>query len=148
MFIFGDTYWFQTKGTELGTSSEIWYPKLTLKTNIILICCLVDYQFEVLPQYQKTTQGSWSTKTLYRNYKDKLNACSSLTLETSNLSHNVKLLELHISICSQGHIAFKTFQKSMDLYPYLSTDTARSPGSLRGVLFGLLKRYWEQNKNG
>ena len=86
------------------------------KTNIILCRPLVYDQFGVVPLYQKATQDRRSIITIYNTYTQYISIWSSLTWETSPLTYTVNLLDLHISIDSQGRIAFKTFQKAMNLY--------------------------------
>ena len=53
-------------------------------------------------------------------------------------------LSLHIS---NSKILTKTYQKSMNLYLYIPSNSAHPPSCLKGLITGELRRYWLQNSN-
>ena len=65
------------------------------------------------------------------------------TVETPSTKLN--FLDLSISIQRNGHIHFCTFQKEHNLYLYLPPQSAHPPSCLRGLVVGLLQKYWKQN---
>ena len=80
MFIFGETYWIQTKGTETGKNSTVWYPNFVMifnKTHTLipkfqkkftLLLCLVCDQFGVVSPYQEKVQCNHHNKNIYKYY--------------------------------------------------------------------------------
>ena len=144
----------KTKGTETGTNSAVWHAKLVMgyhgkhtlipkfKPNITLLCCLVNNQFFLVSPDLQTPQYRRSVATIYKNYTQDINYFLSLTWDTPPLRPPVNFLELHISIVIQGHIILNTFQNSMNLYLYLPPQSYHPSGSLQGLVFGILQRYW------
>ena len=54
-------------------------------------------------------------------------------------------LELTIKIDPKGNIMTETFQKPMNLFLYITPNSAHSPGLMKGLVFGLLNTYYIQN---
>lgn len=59
----------------------------------------------------------------------------------------MKKYEGNLSITPLGFISTKTYQKMMNLYLYLPSNSAHPPGALKGLIVGNLQRYWRQNTN-
>lgn len=51
-------------------------------------------------------------------------------------------LDLVISISPDGIVSTKTYQKPMNLYLYLLPSSAHQKNTMKGVIFGELKRYY------
>ena len=59
---------------------------------------------------------------------------------------SANFLDLSISL-EKGKLHTKTFQKKLNLYLYMPFSSAHSPFILRGLIFGLLKKYRRQHSN-
>jgi hypothetical protein len=68
-----------------------------------------------------------------------------LEWQTKALAHSVSFLDLTISITTEQRLQTRTFQKAMNLYLYLCPSFAHPPGVLKGLIFGLVHRFWLQN---
>jgi hypothetical protein len=75
-----------------------------------------------------------------------INTYGSLQWVTSELkTRDLDFLDLTMSIGPDGRIHFKTFQKAINLYLYIPPSSAHPPGVLKSIIFGNLRRYWQQN---
>ena len=50
-----------------------------------------------------------------------------------------------INITPAGQLVTKTYQKPMNLYLYLPPTSAHNPAIFKGMIYGMLYRYWQQN---
>ena len=48
---------------------------------------------------------------------------------------------------NNGRITTKTYQKAMNLYLYIPSHSAHPPGMIKGMVYGLLHRYHDQNSS-
>ena len=85
--------------------------------------------------------------TAYEQFKDDLNNQCALTWTSTLLSTSVDFLDLTVTIAPNGYITTKTFQKKMNLFLYIPSNSAHPPGLLKNLVFGLLSTYFNQNKN-
>ena len=60
-------------------------------------------------------------------------------------SKSVNFLDLTISINANRYIETRTYQKAMNLYLYLPPTSAHPPSVIRGMIYGLLRKYKQQN---
>ena len=61
------------------------------------------------------------------------------------LMTTVNFLNLTISINADHHIDTRTYQKATNLYLYLPPQSMHPPNVIRGMIYGLLRKYHEQN---
>ena len=54
-------------------------------------------------------------------------------------------LDLTIKIDSMGNITTETYQKPMNLFLYITPNSAHPPGLMKSLVFGLLNTYYIQN---
>ena len=59
-------------------------------------------------------------------------------------SENIEYLDLNIGI-ENRMFTFKTYQKSIKLYQYITPNSAHPPGVIRGVVHSQLLQYFKQN---
>ena len=83
----------------------------------------------------------------FKNFKDDLNSQCALTWTSTKLSKSVDFLDLTITIAPNGYITTRTFQKKMNLFLYIPSNSAHPPGLLKSLIFGLLLTYFNQNKD-
>ena len=57
----------------------------------------------------------------------------------------VNFLDITIRINELNRIETRTYQKPMNLYLYITDNSAHPPGVMKGMIFGELKRYHRQN---
>ena len=61
-------------------------------------------------------------------------------------TNTVAFLDLNITI-KEGKITTRTHQKEGNPYLYITPQSAHPPGMIKGVIFGLVQRYYEQNSD-
>ena len=70
-----------------------------------------------------------------------------LQWDLGELTTTVNFLDLSISINADRHIETRTYQKAMNLYLYLPPQSAHPPSVIRGMIYGLLRKYRGQHTN-
>ena len=83
----------------------------------------------------------------FNNFKKHLNSQSKLKWKTQNPSTTTNFLDLTISIDRRGYISTKTFQKPMNLFLYIPSNSSHSPNMRSSLIYGLLRTYYLQNTN-
>lgn len=149
IFMFGDTYWLQLKGTAMGTPAAPLYSILTFghhentnilnhfRSNLLFYKRYIDDIFGI---WIDTPQNNWE------NFKTKLNEFGDLRWNVEDLSNTTTFLDLELSI--QNHkIYSKTYQKPLNLYLYIPPHSAHPKSCFKGFITGELLRYWRQNTN-
>lgn len=71
----------------------------------------------------------------------------SLEWTATKPSLSIDFLDLTITIEENGNINTKTFQKSLNLYLYIPPNSAHPPGALKGLIYGNIQKFWNQNTN-
>ena len=150
VFSFGDTYWLQLEGTAMGTSVAVMYANIycsyrerTLilpkyKNNIIYYKRYVD---DVFSLWRDTTTTTW--KDLAKDLPQGI-----LKWIVQKPECTVNFLDITVTIDARsGKISTESYQKPMNLHLYLPASSAHPPGSLKGLIVGILRRYWLQNSN-
>jgi hypothetical protein len=66
--------------------------------------------------------------------------------DSSKPTHTVNFLDMTISI-QDSIISTKTYQKEGNPYLYINPSSAHPPGMIKGVIFGSIKCYFEQNSS-
>ena len=70
-----------------------------------------------------------------------------LDWKVSELTKSVDFLDLTITINDDGFVETRTYQKEMNLYLYIPPSSAHPPGCFKGLIFGNLLTYWQQNSH-
>jgi hypothetical protein len=148
VFQLDNTFWQQTFGTSMGTSCACAYatsywgytqqkhilPKW--QQNLIFMRRFIDDKFGIL----------LGTSDDFINFITDINSYCQLSWETTSLSKSTTFLDLTtILICPKNTIHIKTFQKPTNLHLYIPPNSAHTPGVLKGIVWGNLRRYWLQN---
>jgi len=118
IFMFGDTYWIQLKGTAMGTPAATLYSILTFghheNENI-----LNEFQHNILfyKRYIDDIFGIWRDTPCnnWEKFKSKLDQFGTLRWNVENPSNTTTFLDLELTINHQK-IYTKTFQKPLNLY--------------------------------
>jgi hypothetical protein len=153
VFRFDDTYWHQISGTAMGTSvacayATIYYSyweETTLLPNyrkhIYFYRRFIDDIFLVWREKPSHSNTQWE------KFKTDMDAFGDLKWTPEPLTNTVTFLDLSIRLTSDGRIKTKTFQKDLNLYLYIPSHSAHTPGCLKGIIYGELRRYWTQNSD-
>jgi hypothetical protein len=164
IFEFGDIYSQQLIGTAMGTSCAIvfanlyegWHERVTILPRYKGLLPLQPNQPSLelalpakpLAEHKRFIDdvfGVWiGSEAQFENFKHDLSNFGILTWDVSNLSKSVNFLDMTISI-KDGQISTKTYQKENNPYLYITPYSAHPPGMIKGVVFGVVKRYFEQN---
>jgi hypothetical protein len=150
IFQFGDTYWKQTRGCAMGTSTAVNYAYLYV--------CLLEVQ-RLLPRYKtcllffkrfiddgirvwlppSNDQLTWDA------FLRCLNQWGTLRWTCNGHVDSLIFMDLWISIGPDRHLIFQTYQKPMNLYLYMPPGSVHPGKMLRSLIFGRLRTYWLQN---
>ena len=161
VFRFGDTFWLQLAGTAMGTAPApewstvyfaIWeiaiislFPELTYYRRYIddgmgiwtpraPLCLAADKaRWE---QFQAKVQCFGSDHPFFLNddrYKP-------LEWTFSDRCKSAIFLDLNISLLDDGNICTRIYEKPMNLYLYLPSGSCHSPGVLKGLIHGAVRR--------
>jgi hypothetical protein len=148
VFEFGDSFFEQLCGCAMGTPvaciyATIYYAyheKKRLLTrysnNLLMMRRFIDDIFGIW--VPNGDPDAWS------NFERDL-PFGILTWKLEDRAPSVDFLDLTITINADRRIETRTFQKVMNLYLYIPPHSAHSPSVIRGMTYGLLRKYHEQN---
>jgi hypothetical protein len=147
IFMFGDTYWIQLKGTAMGTPAAPLYSILTFghheNENI-----LNEFQHNILfyKRYIDDIFGIWrdTPRNNWEKFKSKLDQFGTLRWNVENPSITTTFLDLDLTINHQK-IYTKIFQKPLNLYLYIPPHSAHPQSFFKGFIAGEILCYWRQN---
>ena len=156
IFTFGDTFWKQRTGTAMGTPCACmlatlyygWHERTVIlpefKDNILFYRRFID---DVICIWKPTTPVNANPNPLLQ-LKQRMNSFGKLRWEFTEPSDTAVFLDLEISISNDTRrLKFKTFQKKLNLYLYIPPHSAHPPGTIRSLIFGLTRKYWQQNSD-
>lgn len=67
-------------------------------------------------------------------------------LRVTHVVHMTQIAHLDLWMLKEGsRLITKTHQKALNLYLYIPANSAHSPGILKGLIYGLLKKYKSHN---
>jgi hypothetical protein len=149
-FIYGDTHFLQLIGTAMGTPVAVIFANLYFgwreKTQIIpeyhnkLKRLFKHARFidDVFGIWLGPTDGDWEAMKL--DY----NSFGILKWEFTDPSCQINFLDLTLWI-ENGKILTKTYQKPNHPYLYIPPHSAHAPGMIKGTIYGLVRKYFQQN---
>ena len=147
VFMFGETFWKQLVGTAMGTPCAINYTTIyfgwherdkilpTFESSILVYGRLVDDIGMVWD-----TSGGHTLE----EFDNVSNTRCKLKWITSKPGQVVSFLDVTVWI-EGGRIWTKTFQKEMNLFQYITSNSAHPAALTKGLVCGLLENYWKQN---
>lgn len=149
VFQLDDTFWIQTLGTAMGTSCACAYA--TLFWGYMERKFLIPKWNDKLLYFKRFIDdkfGVWiGSPAEFQLFTQDFNSLAKLQWITSSLSEEVNFLDLTIFIGPDRKLHTKTFQKPINLHLYIPPSSAHPPGVLKSIIFGNLRRYWQQNTN-
>ena len=148
---FGDSYFQQLIGTAMGTSCAVQFANLyfgwhekevilpTFKNALNRISFYKRFIDDVVLIWEGPCDADW-------HHMDHIyNSYGILKWEfPEDTSRSVDFLDLTL-IIKGNRIVTKTYQKPQNPYLYLPPHSAHAPGTMKGVIFGLLRTYYRQN---
>ena len=150
IFQFGSSWWHQTIGTAMGTPCACIYATIFFayyerkyilskyKNNLLFYKRQIDDIF-----------GVWINDplniTAWEDFNSDINNYTSLRWNTEPLSTTVNFLDVTLTIGADGRVQYKTYQKPMNLFLYIPSNSAHPPGVLQSLIHGLLQTYRRQN---
>jgi hypothetical protein len=152
VFEYNNTKWLQLQGIAMGTSAACTYATIYFAYHEETIL----FSKELKPFFycQKIDDAliidtNCSDKK-YTNFIKALNNFSNGTNKPlewipTKPSKSVDFLDLTISINDDNEIITKTYQKPMNLHLYIPPHSAHSSGTLKGLIYGSIRRFWTQN---
>ena len=157
IFKFGDTSWLQTAGTALGTSPAPNYATLYYAI----------YEYFTIPKYPEMVFynryiddgfGIWnlamSSPDRWKAFQNDINSFGKLhdfftapncifrplVWEFTELAQSAVFLDLTVSISNDGYISSTIYEKELNLRLYIPPNSCHSPGVLKGLVHGCVKR--------
>jgi hypothetical protein len=157
---FGDTFFLQKIGTAMGTSCAVvfanlyyaWHEKTTILPKYLSTHPNDSLNSSPKPlllhrRFVDDIIGIWiGSEEEFENYIQDLNTFGILKWDCSKPALTVNFLDMTISIQNSA-ISTKTYQKEGSPYLYINPNSAHPPGMIKGVIFGTIKRYFEQNSD-
>ena len=154
VFQFGDTWWLQISGTAMGTSVACIYATiyfsfheetklLVPSSNLMLFFYrrFIDDAFAIMDCSDPSTYERLVV--LFNQFGE--DPARRLQWKTEKPSREVNFLDLTIKIDPTGMIVTKTYQKPMNLHLFIPAHSAHPAGSVKGLVFSQLRRFWLQN---
>jgi len=150
VFTFGGSYWLQLSGLAMGTPAACAYATISYGqhknsvilekngSNLLYFKRYIDDVFSIWLPPPTQKQATWES------FKQDLNNWGTLSWVIENPSSETNFLDLNIKIID-SKIVTATFQKPLNLYLYLPTNSAHPPSCFKGLITGELKRFWLQN---
>ena len=147
VFAFGNTYWKQLIGTAMGTPCAVnyttiyfgWFERTdilpTFKSNILMYGRLVD---------DIGCVWDMSGERTFNEFDEFLNSRCKLVWGTTKPKKSMNFLDLHVWI-NGNRICTSTYQKEISKFPYIPGNSAHPAGLAKGLVCGLMERYWKQN---
>ena len=152
IFEFGYCYFKQLIGTAMGTAAAVlwaiiyyyWHEKHVLiakwSKKMPLLKRFVDDIFAII----KVGGQDGMTADEWKIFKNDINSFGILEWDIDEPSKQVDFLDLTLWI-DGDKILTKTYQKPINLYQYITPTSAHPPGMIKSMIFGSLRRYFEQN---
>jgi hypothetical protein len=143
---FGDCFFKQLCGTAMGTSVAVMYAGLYYGWHE-KVRLLPGYLEEIqdLARFVDDLSVLWlGSLGRFHDFKRDINDFGILRWKVEEPSNQGIFLDLVISISPEGIVSTKTYQKPMNLYLYLLPSSAHQKNTMKGVIFGELKRYYWQ----
>ena len=161
VFRFGDTFWLQLAGTAMGTAPA---PEWATVYFVIWEMAIIS-KFPELKYYRRYIDdgmGIWTPQNPYcpaadeerwRKFQAEVQCFGSdhpffvtderykpLEWTFSNRGKSAIFLDLNISLLENGNIYTNIYEKPMNLYLYLPSGSCHSPGVLKGLVHGAVRR--------
>jgi len=155
VFRFGDTYWAQLKGTAMGSAPAPMYATLYFG-----IC--EQYFIHTYPElmfyrrYIDDGLGVWVHQShltpdfaarRWERFKDRFNRICTLNWTFGDLEKSVDFLDLSISFSDDGRLRTQIYEKALNLYLYLPPHSCHPPGMLKGLIYGMIYRFYRLSTN-
>ena len=147
IFEFGVLRFLQILGTAMGTSAACMWATIYFGYYEEFVLLPKYGQWLLLyKRYIDDVFGIWvvSDDAPWDEFKADLDGFGLLTWEVSELSYSANFLDLTLSIVD-GKIESRTFQKALNLYLYLPPTSAHPPGCIKGLIFGMVGRFYAHN---
>jgi hypothetical protein len=147
-FQFGDTMWHQVTGTAMGTPVAPAFASLYLAHFEIQLAQEFQLSLVYFRRYIDDGLIIWRHRTedpyALQRFFAKFTRLSRLKFTHESSPTEVPFLDLWIIKTKDG-LRTKTHQKALNLYLYLPAASAHPPGVLKGLIYGLVKKYALQN---
>ena len=149
VFKWGDLFFLQLLGTAMGTSAAVMWATLYFAYHEVHT--LIPRHGKHLLYFRRFIDdicGVWigNATTDWKAFQDDVNNFGILTWDIVDVtpSLTIDFLDLTLTI-ENNRIVTKTFQKVMSLHLYLPSASAHPRGCIKGTVYGLIKRYYDQN---
>jgi hypothetical protein len=146
-FAFGDTCWLQQHGTAMGTATAPAFASLYLAFFEDQVVAQFETHIRYYKRYIDDIFIVWQNKDTpfsFKHFIAKFKWLSKLNFTYAMDDQQVAFLDLWV-IKTQTLYTTRTHQKQLNLYLYLPANSAHPPGALKGLIFGLIKKYRFQN---
>ena len=149
IFQFGDCYFKQKAGTAMGTPVACAYATLYYayhERNTLLPRFGDNLRY--LKRYIDDSIGIFLPNPENPDLWDEFTRTwpfGKLRWEFETSTKRVNFLDLTIILDKEQNFYTKTYEKPLNLHLYIPSHSAHPPGVQKGMIFGNLQRYWNQN---
>lgn len=153
IFNFDDIVCRQKNGTAMGTSLACMYATLYFTYHEEQVLCNPEHEHGILFYVrfiddvfliQKQYPGSHAR--LEHAFNNFGQPGKRLKWTTDGPKTSVTFLDLNLKLVD-GRVTWSTFVKPMNLHLYIPSFSAHAPSMKKGLIFGMIRRFWLQNPN-
>lgn len=148
IFKFGDSFFEEISGCKMGMPVAFIYATLYYAYHERkMILPKYSANVTLLKRFVNDIIGIWvpnGDPDAWQNFKRDL-SYGTLTWDPEDLTKKVNFLDLTMTMNSERRIETRTYQKAMHVYVYLPPHSAHPPSVIRVMVYGLLRKYKEQN---
>ncbi|KAJ0390861.1 hypothetical protein ATCC90586_011374 [Pythium insidiosum] len=147
LFTFGDCVWKQIKGTAMGTPCAPTYASLYVAYHERSILREFSNYIVLYKRYIDDVFLIWQDGEDPRasdTFKIRLNTIPGLRWTNMERGREAPFLDLKIRR-SDTRYETRTHEKELNLYLYIAAQSAHRPGVLKGLIIGIVQKYYRQN---
>ena len=149
IFEFGDCYFLQLLGTAMGTSAAVMWATLYYGYHEVhTIIPKHGNNLLYFKRYIDDIFGIWigNLASDWHSFANDIDKFGVLTWDIRGIKPSTSANFLDMTLTIENHrIISRTYQKAMNLHLYIPPMSEHPPGSIRGTIFGLISRYYQQN---
>lgn len=152
---FSNSFWIQLSGAAIGIPPTCIYVRIFFNDAEKTLSKKFAKRLLLLKRFVDDGVGLWklhphsvpsaSTEPELEEFKKELNKASSLNWVCSKLVNKINFLQVIIKLVIKNNkitFEFSPFSKELNLHLYIPANSAHPPGVLKGMINGILCRYW------
>ena len=156
VFQYDDMFFLQKIGTAMGTNvappyAELYYAYHEFKVlfpkypEIQLLTRFIDDGFVAWYNKNNPLNHNWKTDERFNSFVADL-PFNTLTFTNTLPADKQIFMDLEITL-TRGVVSSRTYEKPLALHQYIPPSSEHSPATRKGLIYGMLIRYWNHNSD-